>query len=192
MSRRNQIELSVSSDYRSAGFRTYLIFWLSKFWGLLVTISISSLIFFTNARLDPEPYHDGAQFAPAIAVADGLSIHSDVFDAYGPITAWLQALAVNVLGPEVLSIRLVTAFLLVTASVLMFVIAKKVLIHDWMALLITSLWVIIWPGASVSWGTPLLPWPSVVFLVFQLSIACLLYTSPSPRDRQKSRMPSSA
>ena len=25
-----------------------------------------------------------------------------------------------------------------------------------------------------------------------LSIGCLLYTSPSPRDRQKSRMPSSA
>ena len=25
-----------------------------------------------------------------------------------------------------------------------------------------------------------------------LSITCLLYTSPSPRDRQKSRMPSSA
>ena len=25
-----------------------------------------------------------------------------------------------------------------------------------------------------------------------ISIACLLYTSPSPRDRQKSRMPSSA
>ena len=26
----------------------------------------------------------------------------------------------------------------------------------------------------------------------QLTLACLLYTSPSPRDRQKSRMPSSA
>ena len=26
----------------------------------------------------------------------------------------------------------------------------------------------------------------------RLAIACLLYTSPSPRDRQKSRMPSSA
>ena len=25
-----------------------------------------------------------------------------------------------------------------------------------------------------------------------LDVACLLYTSPSPRDRQKSRMPSSA
>ena len=27
---------------------------------------------------------------------------------------------------------------------------------------------------------------------FTLSVPCLLYTSPSPRDRQKSRMPSSA
>ena len=30
------------------------------------------------------------------------------------------------------------------------------------------------------------------FLVFIVIGACLLYTSPSPRDRQKSRMPSSA
>ena len=29
-------------------------------------------------------------------------------------------------------------------------------------------------------------------LWFKESISCLLYTSPSPRDRQKSRMPSSA
>ena len=28
--------------------------------------------------------------------------------------------------------------------------------------------------------------------LLQLNIDCLLYTSPSPRDRQKSRMPSSA
>ena len=29
-------------------------------------------------------------------------------------------------------------------------------------------------------------------LTYHTSIGCLLYTSPSPRDRQKSRMPSSA
>ena len=28
--------------------------------------------------------------------------------------------------------------------------------------------------------------------VFDIAYGCLLYTSPSPRDRQKSRMPSSA
>ena len=29
-------------------------------------------------------------------------------------------------------------------------------------------------------------------IIIRASISCLLYTSPSPRDRQKSRMPSSA
>ena len=35
------------------------------------------------------------------------------------------------------------------------------------------------------------PYSRPVNMMFQ-SYACLLYTSPSPRDRQKSRMPSSA
>ena len=42
-------------------------------------------------------------------------------------------------------------------------------------------------------GKPMKPIPA--FLVggyFHTAILCLLYTSPSPRDRQKSRMPSSA
>ena len=33
---------------------------------------------------------------------------------------------------------------------------------------------------------------TAAFGQFSLSTNCLLYTSPSPRDRQKSRMPSSA
>ena len=31
-----------------------------------------------------------------------------------------------------------------------------------------------------------------IVIIDDLSNSCLLYTSPSPRDRQKSRMPSSA
>ena len=31
-----------------------------------------------------------------------------------------------------------------------------------------------------------------IYLASRLFVGCLLYTSPSPRDRQKSRMPSSA
>ena len=33
---------------------------------------------------------------------------------------------------------------------------------------------------------------STTYLIIALDMCCLLYTSPSPRDRQKSRMPSSA
>ena len=32
----------------------------------------------------------------------------------------------------------------------------------------------------------------VAITAYMVTLACLLYTSPSPRDRQKSRMPSSA
>ena len=52
-------------------------------------------------------------------------------------------------------------------------------------------------------GIYLLLWPALLALVISTNgdfeyidllivISCLLYTSPSPRDRQKSRMPSSA
>jgi putative membrane protein len=42
-------------------------------------------------------------------------------------------------------------------------------------------------------GVPFFDSLSYTFLVFAgFTTACLLYTSPSPRDRQKSRMPSSA
>ena len=37
-----------------------------------------------------------------------------------------------------------------------------------------------------------LPVQSAIVLMYFLFTSCLLYTSPSPRDRQKSRMPSSA
>ena len=45
-------------------------------------------------------------------------------------------------------------------------------------------------------GPPVMLWGwlfvGVMVIFAGLSMACLLYTSPSPRDRQKSRMPSSA
>ena len=42
------------------------------------------------------------------------------------------------------------------------------------------------------WGLPLFDIKDPAAVLFELNMACLLYTSPSPRDRQKSRMPSSA
>ena len=41
-------------------------------------------------------------------------------------------------------------------------------------------------------GSESIKWNFSKFLVDQSGNVCLLYTSPSPRDRQKSRMPSSA
>ena len=45
---------------------------------------------------------------------------------------------------------------------------------------------VVWLGILIGWDKPLVQLGVTPFLF------CLLYTSPSPRDRQKSRMPSSA
>ena len=55
-----------------------------------------------------------------------------------------------------------------------------------MALRITGLGEEIAAVTGLPWNVSLEEWPEDPLL------ACLLYTSPSPRDRQKSRMPSSA
>ena len=50
------------------------------------------------------------------------------------------------------------------------------------------------PSSRLSLGHSMLPrtLPVDVMMTFSKPTICLLYTSPSPRDRQKSRMPSSA
>ena len=47
------------------------------------------------------------------------------------------------------------------------------------------------PGATVS-GPAMFLLADVTFYLATLSVICLLYTSPSPRDVEESRMPSSA
>ena len=48
------------------------------------------------------------------------------------------------------------------------------------------------PGASFGGGSSTTGNDGIFRQVFDFFYLCLLYTSPSPRDRQKSRMPSSA
>eukprot|EP00656_Telonema_subtile_P007754 TRINITY_DN13636_c0_g1_i2.p1 TRINITY_DN13636_c0_g1~~TRINITY_DN13636_c0_g1_i2.p1 ORF type:complete len:113 (-),score=13.67 TRINITY_DN13636_c0_g1_i2:62-400(-) len=52
----------------------------------------------------------------------------------------------------------------------------------------------LWPPAAAHDAAVLLRWdvPCTVLCCDVLDSACLLYTSPSPRDRTRSRMPSSA
>ena len=63
-------------------------------------------------------------------------------------------------------------------------------------------WVLLCIGMAIGAGTVLMPvqigltgiWVFIVafIIAYPATYICLLYTSPSPRDRQKSRMPSSA
>lgn len=155
------------------------------FWGSLAAksrvllpygiITLTALIVFVSASImDPEPYHDGSQFAPALAIANGMRIHSDVFSAYGFITALLQGSVLMFMGDELIWIRIFNAFLLSIVALQMYAMGLRTLGSRLIALGLSLTWIVLWPGAAVFWSTPLLPWPSVVFLVFQLSAVHLI------------------
>ena len=87
-------------------------------------------------------------------------------------------------------VRVPKAHLLIVASVLPLAIPSYVFTYTWLAL---------FPSLSGVLATAFvlilttLPYMLLAILVSLRRIDnCLLYTSPSPRDRQKSRMPSSA
>lgn len=140
-----------------------------------IVFGLALVVFGFSAFLDPDPHHDGVQIAPAIAIAEGKTIHLDVFDHYGPVTAWLHAAAILVAGPYLLVIKIVTAILLAATASITFAIARRTLRWPVLPLLLTVTWVALWPGRSVDWVTSIfLPWPSVLFLFLQVLIALVM------------------
>ena len=150
--------------------KKYIAEWVAGT-GIFIFTLIS---FWVVSPLDPEPYHDGSQLPAAIAVADGMTVHQDVFSAYGFITAWAQGGVVRLFGTDLLTIRYFTAVLVAVVAVLIFILGRWVSRSLWIAIGLAALWVVAWPGRAVIWGTPFLPWPSVVYLVFQLVAVLLL------------------
>ena len=148
-------------------------------------VFLASLVTFAVAApMDPEPYHDGSQLPAAIAVSEGMVVHRDVFSGYGFITAWIQGLAVEVFGPRLIVIRMLTAVLLSAVTVLIYLLARRTRLNVPVSAGVALLWVAAWPGRAVMWGTPLLPWPSVVYLVFQLgALRVFLRAVTSERPR---------
>ena len=136
---------------------------------------LALLTFGYSAFLDPDPHHDGIQITPGIAVAEGLRIHSDVYDHYGPVTAWIHGASVAVFGPKLLTIRIVTALFLAIGATLIFILARRVLPYPSHAWLLAAVWIATWPGRSVDSTTYLfLPWPSITLLVLQLAATIVL------------------
>lgn len=148
---------------------------------------LATLVFGTASAMDPEPYHDGSQLPAAIGVSQGLRVHADVFSAYGFTTAWLQGLFVYIFGPDLLTIRFLNAALLTLVAVQIYMLGQRLLGTRTSAWGFAVCWILVWPGMAVSWSTPLLPWPSVLFLVFQLFALHMLLQAQSSTEPGRSR-----
>lgn len=139
-------------------------------WGVSLAAGIFGLIvFWIAAPWDPDPHHDGFQFAVAVGVRDGHAIYRGVFDQYGPVTGWLQAGALAVFGSRLVVLRYEIAVVLAIAAAQVAWLIHRHTRSAMLALLVSVAWI----GACPIWASypgmfPLWPWPSAVLAVLVL------------------------
>ena len=130
----------------------------------------AAFAFFSQARLDPHPEHDGYMLATAIAVKEGKTLYVDVVSGYGPVPTWLQAFTLDLFGPELINIRFLSALVLTVTAALLYLTTAHVATRP-AAFFATSLWVSFNPSWVVLPNDfmPQLPWPSDFFTLAILS-----------------------
>lgn len=133
---------------------------------LVYAATIFLSVFFISSifsRLSVDPHHDGIMFKPALDVAMGKILFLDTFTQYGALTTLIQAWAIQIFGPYVVVIKILTAFFYACEAVLLWLIWRYIL-PTWLATLSIILWALLLPFyVAVAF-----PWSTVYATVFQL------------------------
>jgi hypothetical protein len=126
---------------------------------LWLVLSFQIYLFYLFSKVEPDPYHDGFIYAPAVAVADGLLPNRDFFAQYGPISPLIQGTWLWITSPTILNLKILNCIFVAGISIILVQILKKRLRTE-LAQLISIAW--------VSWFAASMPWPSVITTLFTL------------------------
>ena len=124
---------------------------------------LAGLIFYPFASLGVDPHHDGIMLKPALDVLSGQVLFRDTFSQYGPLTTYLQALALGV-SPTLLSLRLLTGAAY-AASLFFLYLAWRSLLPRSLAVVAGLMFILYAPFYDPDWL--MFPWSSVLALLFQ-------------------------
>jgi hypothetical protein len=129
---------------------------------------LAALIFYPFASLRIDAHHDGIMLKPALDVLSGQVLFRDTFTQYGPLTTYLQALALGI-DTRLVSIRVLAAMAQAGALVFLYLAWRAVLPRP--VSLVAAAFFIAWPMFYFPLFV-MLPWSSTLALLFQ-SIALL-------------------
>ena len=135
----------------------------SDMWVAAGVSLIAGGIFYPFARVGLDPHHDGIMLKPALDVLAGQVLYRDTFSQYGPLTTYLQALALAI-QPTLHSLRVLTV--LANAGSLFFLfLAWRTVLSRSLSLVASLLFVLHAQFFDPVW--PMIPWSSVLALFFQ-------------------------
>jgi len=144
---------------------------LNKFFAIFIPVFIFSatlIIAGYFSTIGADPHHDGILFKPAMDVMSGQTLFKDTFTQYGALTTFIQAFALKIFGPYLITIKLLTAFVYALISLLLYLIFKRFLPK-----LILFFSLLIWLFMAPYYSMTFLPWSSIYALFFQLLAAYL-------------------
>ena len=151
--------LDAASEMPPSGTRPWLL--------PLALFAIALVVIGARARQHLDFNHDGTIFKASLDVMAGKIPCRDTFFSYGPLTVWLQASALKLFGPTLLTLRLLTAFFDAIALALLAMLTAR-LVPRGLAFLFGLLWL----GLAPCWVEIYIPWSSVYAMTTQLG--CLL------------------
>lgn len=140
--------------------------------GVLALMSAVALTPF--GRLDYDRVHDGWMLAGAVSVKSGRTLHTDVFNQFGPVATWTQSLFLSLPVSPALALRLVT-ILMIAGTVFLLADMGRLRstgfpVTQSSGLLAAVAWLVL----SDVWGVgPMRPWP-VFFTNFLVVLSAYL------------------
>jgi hypothetical protein len=149
---------------------------------------LTFLLLLPFARLDIDRHHDGYMVAQALAVHQGFTMHSQVFGQYGPVTPWMQSLALFLPVGPVLALRIANSALI---AITVFAMADMGRVRPlaWPISRRVGWWsAIAWFLLADVWvGIPMLPWPPVLAVALTVLGIYFLTRALALREMGKAR-----
>ena len=153
-----------------------------KFSSISIPIIIFIVIFLTSAffsQFDVDPLHDGIMFKAAYDITHGKTLFSQTYSHYGPVTPYLQALAMSLFGNYVLVMRLSTAFIYAGIGVLLWL-TWSTFFSNSVGLISVCIWLFLAPYYTELFYA----WPSVDGLFFVM-LALFIFVRTIPQKINK-------
>lgn len=143
-------------------------------------------IYFSIARFDPDPHHDGIQLAPAIGILNGKQLHGELFEQYGPVWVWIKSVFLYYFGAKLEVLRLLAAFIAVLTTFMIFFACSKITKMKIVGLMMSAAYLFTNPSFNTINGMelPLWLWPSLFINLIFLIMVSILISDISTRSKR--------
>lgn len=132
-------------------------------WAHIAVVFISTFAVASfSSRLGIDVHHHGIMFQTAVSISEGKMLFKDIYFHYGPLTALLQSLAIDIFGKKLIVIQIETAFFYALISIFLWLIWVRFM-RPILATITCFMCLCLAPYFEVVF---FLPWPSVYSLFF--------------------------